>query len=55
MDQVFAFLYILDGVFREQYFEIWAVILTTILLVCYVVLNFFSGKEPSDQIKVTIL
>ncbi len=46
---VFAVLYTLDGVFREQYFEIWAVLCTALLLIGYIILNLTSD---SDIIKV---
>lgn len=48
----FALLYAVDGVFREQYFEIWAVLISTLILFGYVVLNFVSGHNGSDEIKV---
>ena len=48
----FDLLSAVDGVFREQYFEIWAVLFSTLLIVGYIVLNFVSGHNGSDIIKV---
>ncbi|KAK3862342.1 hypothetical protein Pcinc_031791 [Petrolisthes cinctipes] len=47
---VFCVIYIVDGVFREQGFELLAFVTSCVFLIVYVVINFFQGPSSTSNV-----
>ncbi|XP_071551891.1 uncharacterized protein [Panulirus ornatus] len=46
----FCIIYILDGVFREQVFEVLAFVASCVILIVYVVINFVKGSTSTSDV-----
>ncbi|XP_063604558.1 uncharacterized protein LOC134780036 [Penaeus indicus] len=51
----FCIIYIVDGVFREQAFEVLAFVASCIILIVYVVINYAKESSTSDTFKLVRL